>query len=62
MIINRVLLSENLFQFLIAQLTYPVLTPRYSHLSKRTLVVDHVIDALLKGVLGDKAMHDKLGR
>lgn len=50
-------LSENLTQFTVAQLAYPTLAAGYGHIGQMALVLNHLVDSLLEGVLGDEPMH-----
>ena len=50
-------LSENLTQFTVAQFAYPTLAAGYGHIGQMALVLNHLVDSLLEGVLGDEPMH-----
>ena len=54
------LLSEYLAQFAVAQFAYPALTRGYGHVGKVTLVLNHLVDALLEGVLGDEPVYHNI--
>ena len=51
-------LSEYLPEFAIAQLANPTLAAGNGHVGKVTLVLYHLVDALLESILGDEAVNE----
>ena len=50
------ILPEQFTEFLVAELAYPTFACGYGHICEVALVLNHLVDALLKGVLGDEAV------
>ena len=53
-------LSEYLPEFAITQLTYPAFTAGNGHISEVSLVLYHLVNALLEGVLSDETVDEDI--